>query len=470
MFKPLHSFYSLKFSFLLLSYILFSGCKNKAKTDVAYFGGQIINPKSDKVFFYKNDELIDSAILKNNRFLIKLDNFSQGLYTFKHGVEFQYVYMESNDSLLIRLNTWDFDESLVFSGRGAERNNFLINLFLVNQKEDRSFYKFYKLNDSLFQLKIDSILKLKNLLYAQFKDEVTESSALFDKLVTTAINYPLYTKKEIFPHNHMKAMRSNVHPKIHPRFFKFRKNINLNDKELIGFYPYQNYVRAYMHHLAYEKQVLDSFSSDVDVNMMQVALENIENESIKNEFLYMGIWYTLLNDNTSDSEKERATRLFFDHSTDKKSVAEISNLINVSKELPKGHLFPKISPINYLGKTVNLNKIIKNKNTVICTWPTNSSQMDYFARRVNYLEKKYPDYSFIGLTSAYSEAEWKNLIKRKKLNHHNQYYINKGISWLDINFPRAILIDKNGYIQNNMTHLANSQFEKKLIKTFNAPQ
>ncbi len=103
MLRLLHFFLSSKFSFLLLSYFLVVGCKNKVETDTAYFGGQIINPKSDKIYFYKNEELIDSAKLNNNRFLIQLKKFTHGLYTFKHGNEFQYVYMQPSDSLLIRL-------------------------------------------------------------------------------------------------------------------------------------------------------------------------------------------------------------------------------------------------------------------------------------------------------------------------------------------------------------------------------
>lgn len=463
MVRLLHSFLSSKLLFLSFTTIFIIGCNDKDEDDMAYFGGQIINPKSDKVYFYKNDELLDSSKLStNNKFLIKLNKFDEGFYKFVHGNEYQHVYIESNDSLLIRLNTWDFDESLVFSGKGAERNNFLINLFLVNQKENIAFKKFYKLNDSLFQLKIDSVLLLKNLLYSQFKAEVPENSVLFDKLVNSAINYPIYTKKEIYPYNNMKALKSKKHPEIDPRFFKFRKDVDLDDDELIGFYPHENYVTAYLHHLAYEKQVLDSFKSDIDVNMMQAALEHIKKEAVKNKLLHIGIWYTLLNEKTSPKEKERAIRLFFDHSTDEKSVNEISNLIDVSKKLAKGNTFPKISPHNFENNSVDLNEIIKNKKTVICTWPDDSSEMDNFANRLNYLEKRYPNFLFVGLTSAYQENEWKNQIKIKKLNKDNQYRIDKGIDWLDINFPRAILIDKEGRVQNNMTHLAKRGFEKQL--------
>jgi hypothetical protein len=121
------------------------------------------------------------------------------------------------------LNTWDFDGSLVFSGKGAERNNFLINLFLENEKEDKFFLNDYSLNDSLFQNKIDSVLQQKILFYKQFKDEIKESSPLFEKLANSVIYDPLYRKKEAYPYRHKKASSLKEYPHVDPRFYKFRK-------------------------------------------------------------------------------------------------------------------------------------------------------------------------------------------------------------------------------------------------------
>lgn len=455
---------SIKHLYLLIVTTVTISCTNKnTENSIVHFGGQIINPKSDKVYIYKNDNVLDSSKLNiDNKFLIKLDTLSQGLYTFKHGNEYQWLYLEPNDSLLIRLNTWDFDESLVFSGKGAERNNFLINIYLENQKEDKLFYKFYQLNDSLFQSKIDSILKRKNLLYTQFKSELPENSLFFDKLANSAIKYPLYKKKEAYPYLHRMSIRSKKYPKVNSSFFKFRKNIDVNDEQLNNYYPHQQYVEAYLSHLAYEKQVLDSFKSNMNVNIMQAALENVKNESIKNKFLRKGVWITLLDEKASRKEKDRAKRLFFDHCTDKECVDEIEHLINVSNKLVKNHKFPEISPYNYNGERVNLKAIIKDKSSVIYTWPTKVSEMDYFAKRVKYLEKKYPHYLFIGINSVCSEYQWKKKINSNQLIKGNQYRVDKGIDWLDINFSRAIIVDKKGIVQNNMTHLANRHFETQL--------
>ena len=139
--------------------ILLIGCEsNDKQAHITCFGGEIINPKSNYVLFLKDDQVLDTLILdKKNQFLKTIENAEEGLYTFKHGTEFQYLYLEPRDSILVRLNTWDFDESLVFSGKGSSKNEFLINLFLQNEREEKAMQGSFKLNENLFQKELDAL-------------------------------------------------------------------------------------------------------------------------------------------------------------------------------------------------------------------------------------------------------------------------------------------------------------------------
>jgi len=122
---------------LPLSFIVLTSCEKSFEQDnfEAYFGGEIINPQNNFVLFLKNDKVVDTIFLdKNNRFLHKFDSLAPGLYTFKHLPEYQYIYFDKNDSLMIRLNSLDFDNSLAFCGRGEEKNNFLIDSYLKNNR------------------------------------------------------------------------------------------------------------------------------------------------------------------------------------------------------------------------------------------------------------------------------------------------------------------------------------------------
>ena len=115
------------------------GCKNSDNQKPTYFGGKIINPKSDFVILSDNYEFKDTIPLnKNNTFLGNYTNIKEGLYIFYHGNEHQYVFLQPSDSTLIRLNTWDFDESLVFSGSNAEKNNLLIEAFLQYEQDEKA--------------------------------------------------------------------------------------------------------------------------------------------------------------------------------------------------------------------------------------------------------------------------------------------------------------------------------------------
>ena len=120
----------MKLYFTLICILLtIIGCKkdsNEVTTDYAYLGGEIINPNTNYIVLSKNEVILDTVKLDGrNRFLYKIDELNEGLYTFRHGGEFQLILLEPKDSLLFRLNTLDFDESLVYSGIGDKKNNYL---------------------------------------------------------------------------------------------------------------------------------------------------------------------------------------------------------------------------------------------------------------------------------------------------------------------------------------------------------
>ena len=131
-------------SLACLVFVLGSCSLKGDSCNATYFGGQIVNPGENFITLSKDDIVIDTIYLdKENNFLTQINIEEEGLYSFKHSLEYQYVYIQPRDSILIRLNNWDFDESLVFSGRGSEKNNFLISLYLQNEEEQISYKTYY---------------------------------------------------------------------------------------------------------------------------------------------------------------------------------------------------------------------------------------------------------------------------------------------------------------------------------------
>jgi len=86
----------------------------------AFIGGEIVNPVNDHLVLYDDTSPIDTLYLdKDNRFSYNIETLSPGLHSFIHGGEYQIIILEPNDSIMMRLNTLDFDESLVFTGVGS---------------------------------------------------------------------------------------------------------------------------------------------------------------------------------------------------------------------------------------------------------------------------------------------------------------------------------------------------------------
>jgi len=456
----------LKYKLLLISLLIISGCvSDKIAVDTTYFGGKIINPKSKQIYFLKNDKLVDSVELDTkNKFLFKFDSLKVGLYTFKHGTQIQFVFLEPSDSLLLRLNYWDFDESLVFSGKGAEKNNLLLNIFLQNEKEDKLIFKHYSLDYASFDSKIDSLLQVKKLLYKQHKNEVVETNPLFEEYVNTAIHYPLYKKKEAYPFHNKRILKQDTYPKINPTFYKYRKNVDFKNKELQNFYAYSGYMRDYLKHISYEKEIINK-GSHRKVNFIETTANHIQLQKLKNRFLNEGMWNLLLDDRISKSEKNRAKELFFANCTDVEIKKNIDNLIKASDISKNETQLPSIQAFNLKDDLVNINSISKGRNSVIYFWPKGLRQIENLSKRITYLEKQHPEIKFIGIDAQNIDYNWKAYVKSNNFDVNNQFRldINAELNkWILIDYSRAILVDKNGIIKNGFTHFFNRQLERQL--------
>ena len=96
-------------------------------------------------------KITDTVFLDHkNRFIHKITDLRPGLHSFTHGGEYQMVILEPGDSIMFRLNTYGFDESLVFTGQGARKNNYLLKSFLTNEAEDKKLVSYSQMEPEDF--------------------------------------------------------------------------------------------------------------------------------------------------------------------------------------------------------------------------------------------------------------------------------------------------------------------------------
>ena len=144
--------------FLFLLTALVTSCSNKVDSNRIFFGGQIVNPSSTYVTLYKDNKTIDSLPLNlNYRFFKYYDSLESGIYKIEHIPEYKSVFLEKGDSIWARINASSFDESIVFSGRGAAKNNFMMDLLLSFEKENSFLSSKYSSDSETFTRLIDSL-------------------------------------------------------------------------------------------------------------------------------------------------------------------------------------------------------------------------------------------------------------------------------------------------------------------------
>ena len=457
----------MKFIAYAILVFLTVGCVKTNENAATYFGGQIINPKSDFVLFLIDEKVMDTLWLdKNNRFLKKIPLLKEGIFTFKHGTEFQYIYLEPSDSVLVRLNTWDFDKSLVFSGKGSVKNEFLINLFLQNETEERMMYRYFDLNEHDFQAKIDSLSKERFAVYHDFFENEGNISKGFEKFVTVAIQFPLFRLKEIYPYYHKGVFNLNQIPKVSDNFYDFRKKISLNEENLVSFYPYQNYVVSYLYNISSRLKENDSAKSDITVNILNAVNEHIKTSAFKNILLKRILISDFLKSESACRVNKEALSLFLANCTNKEYIEQVNNLVNDCSYIPQNEPLRDFKIVSYNNVPSTINEVIKNKNTVIYFWSAEYMSSEYLVKRIKFLEKHYPDLLFVGINMGTSPKDLSTEYNLKLLNNNKQFKLPKDSyahNYLSSKFPRTILIDDEGIVKNGFTNLDSRKLDAELI-------
>lgn len=458
--------------FVLLVFVFsFSGCNDSEETAYTYFGGKIKNPKDKYVYLNKGKKILDSARIDNhNKFSFKLDSLKLGLYTFKHGAEFQYIYLEPKDSLLLYLNTWDFDESLIFSGKGSAKNNYLINLYLEQELTEKNFKQNYKLDEAAFTKVIDEGIKKQLEAYNEFlSTEEEKPSKFFNKLVMTGIYVPFYFYKERYAYNHKKIMGLDTTPELSSDFYAYRDHVELNDEGLIDYGWNLAFINNFLYNLAYDEKMKDPENRIFELEFMKIVEDRINVDELKNSLLAKGVWGSLSNKHLTKEENEKVYTYFFEHCTDDSYKSELKKSIEQKEKLSCGEDLPKLTAYNIDHNEVEINSLIKNSNAVIYFWPSDLGRMELLNEKLQYLEKHHPEVVFIGIERNKSDEEWKKFLTTKKLPKEHQFKMAKNsetYSWYEGDMERTIIVNNQGKVENGYVFFLDSNLNYYL-KTIN---
>ena len=458
-------------NFILLSILLTSmtSCKDGmiGGNHVAYFGGEIENPKSNFIVFMKNDKVMDTFYLdKDNRFLHKFDSLTPGLYSFKDESEYQYVFFDKNDSIMIRLNSNDFDNTLMFCGRGDEKNNFMMELFLKDESLKNNMFDMYEKDEKVFSKYIDSSYQNTTKLYEKRKSFINWTEE-FDEIAKANIELNYAYKKEIFPIIHEFKTGNSIKTNLPKTYYKFRNRIDVNKPSLLHYSPFINYMTSMLNNIVLtdSKGHLDDMSLENNIKKLQIADTLIKDKHVKDLVINNVANMYLLSDQCS-MNNEKFFNLYSKMVSDEKMKSNVMETAASIKKLKCNSTLPDVTLLDANKKQVKIKDLLTQK-TIIYFWTKQAeSHAINSHKKVDELKAKYPDIKFIAINIHNSQEDWVKEIKEKNFKNSielrapdfeelkNKWVINK--------VYRTMLINKNGSINNAFVSMFDANFERYL--------
>lgn len=452
------------------------GCNtNDDSGNYAYIGGEIINPKNKSVVLYNTKgKVIDSITLDvNNRFIQKITGLQSGLYIITHGGEYQTVVLEPNDSIMFRLNTYDFDESLVFTGKGAKKNNYLIKTYLTNEKEEKKLVKYAKMEPEAFNEFIEKKRERRLKEFHKFLIK-SEESEFFISIIEANINYNSYADKEIYPFAYF-GNNKLIHNKDLPKnFYAHRENVDYNSNHLSHFFSYNRFLFSHIDNLAIKSYYsnnpyhskFDRHSMDYNKSKLDIVDSLIKDETIKN-YLYKYKTRDYVSNNHTEVEANEMLKYYLTKTTNPEDKKYMEDLVSSLKLLRQGNSIPNLTIINYDNTEYNLNAII-NKPTIIYFWSSNS-KMQYRNShyKVKELKSGFPNVDFISINlNRNDDKTWKSIIDNYSFPKEKEYrfkYPKKAQKTLAVNYlNKAIIVNENATILHPNVNIFDSEFTETL--------
>ena len=119
---------------LLVANFTIAQGKMSFKADIANKNGDVISIKNAMGKTIKDIKVNDKGTFKDDF------EITTGFYTMFDGVEYAQLFLKEGYDLSLKMDAKEFDESIKFTGKGADENNFLAESALLDEELDPSSF------------------------------------------------------------------------------------------------------------------------------------------------------------------------------------------------------------------------------------------------------------------------------------------------------------------------------------------
>ncbi|MFD0861396.1 TlpA family protein disulfide reductase [Sungkyunkwania multivorans] len=433
----------MKKAYLLGLIVAFFACKEEADVDYALFEGNVLNNKAKEVEIRGNDFEQSIAINEDGTFSDTLKIENDGYYNFRIGRESSKLYLTKGSDIDLNIDVQEFDESIVYTGLGAEENNFLAQKYLKGEMLKGGDQEFYSLSADAFK---DKAKEIKNT----FLDLLSKDTSLSDSFEATeqkSIEYDYLLHLNNYKSFHRYYARVEE-VNLPENFLSDLDGFNYQDEETYKtFSNYRDLVKSHFSNRLVK--LSEKYEGNYDKAFLELTA-SIPKGYIKQEYLNE-MAFAFLNPN-ENLDAMYAT--FTENVTNPEYLKSYKEKYDKLKTLAKGASSPTFDFENYERGTTSLADL-KGKYVYIDVWATWCGPCLREIPSLKKVETEYHDKNIefvsISIDRKKDYEAWRKMVDDKELGGIQLMADNDWSSKFVKDYaiegiPRFILIDTEGKI------------------------
>ena len=444
-----------KIGWIFLSLVAFISCtQTETVSNKIVLEGTVLNPENGYVELFWDDQQDSTSIDELGKFKFSIAADEGTYYRFKHGREHTTLYLEPGDSISLSIDPKEFDESIVYSGLGAEKNNYLAKRYLLDEQISSEMRSIWLLPLEAFSEKIDSLTQLFEMPYSEFA-KLQKANASFLAIEKGKNQLFSAIAKMKYPRYHgYYAKKDDVD--LPDDYYQFLNSIDVNDTVWRQVPEFESYFDLLVNQMSGELFENDPSLKEVKhariLAQFQVLGMLITDQDDLNQALFKTLSDHVKYNNIDDFDDVMAK--FETLCTDADLVAKIKDELKSWETLTAGNMARNFDMVDAEGNHFQLSDF-RGKYVYIDVWATWCGPC---RREIPELEKMHDEYAgknleIISVSVDNTQEPWLEMLEKDNMKGKQMYAPNAWKSKVALAYkinsiPRFILIDRKGMIIN----------------------
>ncbi|MFT4759831.1 MAG: thiol-disulfide isomerase/thioredoxin [Paraglaciecola sp.] len=450
---------SMKNLLLLFPFLLLFACQNASEKKEAVveikdviLKGMVENAKGGEATIVIDGKKISALLDETGNFMATIPVEIGQMAQLSYGGERTTFYVEPGDAMTVKFNVEEFDETMSYSGKGAEESNYLASKYLLDEKLMSDWRAVFGLEIAEFIAKMDD---MKQQMMGNFKTALMNNSGMspdFVKMEKQNILIANANNRLMYP-EYFAYVAKTDEPEMAADYYDFLAKFEFNDDKMLASQDFKSFIEAYLSHQA--KGIVGEDNDKFAVPNAQIQLigEFSKNQKVK-DYAYYSMMGGLLYQHGADIPENIMTA-FQANCKDAESVEKVMKEYNQWTTVAKGKDAPTWKYENIKGEIVGLEDL-RGKVVYIDVWATWCGPCMQELPYLEDLETKYAaggKIEFVSVSIDKDKDAWEKMVVGKSMKGV-QLYADK--AWdssickdnLITGIPRFMLIDTEGKLIN----------------------